>query len=271
VYEPKRRDVSAAPFTDRIVHHAIVRQIEPLFERIFIFDSYACRKDKGTHAAVLRLQHFLRSAHDTYGEFYVLRADIQKFFASIDHDILLILLRKKIHDAKALKLCAQIIASYHETAPKVGQPIGNLTSQLFANIYLNHLDQYVKHTLKERSYLRYMDDFLLIHQSKRHLNFVKQSIETFVSQELALVLHPRKTLVHKFLQRERFVGYESELFVRRLSKPTVQRFTRRLKKIHTQKGESATQSSWAQFSAYASFAHAKGLLRDMIIVGNTDA
>jgi retron-type reverse transcriptase len=114
VYDPKQRDVAAAPFTDRIVHHALVRQIEPLFDAGFIYDSYACRVGKGTHAAVLRLQHFLRSAHDRYGEFYVLRADIRKFFASIDHGILLKLLGKRIHDAKTLELCQHIIASYQE-------------------------------------------------------------------------------------------------------------------------------------------------------------
>ena len=98
------------------MHHALVRRIEPLFERIFIYDSYACRKGKGTHVAVLRLQHFLRSAHDKYGEFYVMRADIRKLFASIDHAVLLKLLGRQIHDPKTLELCEQIIASYREPA-----------------------------------------------------------------------------------------------------------------------------------------------------------
>lgn len=288
VYEPKKRDVSAAPFTDRIVHHALVHQIEPLFERIFIHDSYACRKDKGTHAAVLRLQHFLRSAHDKYGEFYVLRADVRKFFASIDHAVLLQLLGRQIYDTKTLELCAKIMGSYHEPSENgqlalglepflfgkqqprcqgmptpllVGQPIGNLTSQLFANVYLNHLDQFVKHTLGERFYLRYMDDFLLIHPSKKHLDEVKLTIENFVHQELALKLHPGKTTIHKFVSRERFVGYDAQLFARRLSKPTVQRFMRRLGRTYAEQGEIAAQASWAQFDAYASFAHAQGLLK----------
>jgi len=286
VYDPKQRDVSAAPFTDRIVHHALVRQIEPLFERIFIDDSYACRRGKGTHAAVLRLQHFLRSAHDKYGDFYVLRADIRKFFASIDHRILLQLLSQQIHDAKTLELCTQIIGSYHEPTEDpqvvlglgfplsrasqhtkssvvnqaVGQPIGNLTSQLFANIYLNHLDKFVKHCLHEHYYLRYMDDFLIIHPSKQHLDEVKLSLSNFVGGELALSLHPKKTNIHKFVIRERFVGYDAEMFVRRLSRPTVERFMRRLARTRRQQGEIAAQDSWQQFQAYASFAHAKGLL-----------
>jgi len=298
VYDPKVRDVAAAPFTDRIVHHAVVRVIEPLFERGFIYDSYACRVGKGTHAAVLRLQYFLRSAHDKYVEFNVLRADICKFFARIDHAVLLKLLTRQIHDAKTLALCGQIICSYREevqpsvvqkpipggqggqlaldldgsrtdsslslslsrNAGTAGQPIGNLTSQLFANIYLNHLDQFVKHTLGERYYLRYMDDFLLIHPSKQHLVKVKTAIETFAGNELGLELHPDKTNIHKFSGHERFVGYDAGLFTRRLSKPTVQRFLRRLRRTHAQRGMAAARESWQQFDAYASFAHARGLL-----------
>lgn len=304
VYDPKVRDVSAAPFTDRIVHHALVRQIEPLFERIFIYDSYACRKAKGTHAAVLRLQHFLRAAHARYGEFYVLRADIRKFFASIDHTILLNLLAKQITDFRTLELCHTIVSSYREPtafdrqqlalaldsslslslslgkplktnglvevderlASKTyagsmrGMPIGNLTSQLFANIYLNHLDQFVKHQLRERYYLRYMDDVLILHPTQQHLRQVQTALSVFAIDELALTLHPAKTQVHRFDTYERFVGYDAGLFVRRLSKPTVQRFVRRLDRIQRQQGRAKAQESWQQFKAYSSFAHARGLL-----------
>jgi len=143
----------------------------------------------------------------------------------------------------------------------VGQPIGNLTSQLFANIYLNHLDQFVKHTLHEQYYLRYMDDFLIIHPSRAHLERGKLQLEQFAFAELALTLHPNKTNVHKFVGYERFVGYDAELFTRRLSKPTVQRFMRRMRRTYRQQGEAAARDSWQQFDAYASFAHAKGLLK----------
>lgn len=268
VFDPKQRDVAAAPFTDRIVHHAVVRVIEPLFERGFIYDSYACRVGKGTHATVLRLQHFLRVATDKYGEFYILRADIRKFFASIDHAVLRQLLAKKIYDEKTLELCAHIIASYQEPAgggraytdkPR-GLPIGNLTSQLFANVYLNFLDQFVKHTLRERFYIRYMDDFLIIHPSKTHLHQIRTRLALFTHDHLALELHPKKTNVHKFSGRERFVGYDAELFVRRLSKPTVQRFLRRMKRVARTHGETRVRAGWQQFTAYSTFAHAKGLL-----------
>lgn len=300
VYDPKVRDVSAAPFSDRVVHHALVRQIEPLFERIFINDSYACRKAKGTHAAVLRLQHFLRAAHARYGEFYVLRADIRKFFASIDHTILLNLLAKQITDSRTLELCHTIVSSYREPTasdrqqlalalgsslslskpPKTnrlvevderpasktyagslrGVPIGNLTSQLFANIYLNHLDHFVKHQLRERYYLRYMDDVLIFHPAQQHLRQVQTDLSVFAIDELALTLHPAKTQVHKFDTYERFLGYDAGLFVRRLSKPTVKRFVRRLDRIQRQQGRAKAQESWQQFKAYSSFAHTSGLL-----------
>ena len=132
---------------------------------------------------------------------------------------------------------------------------------MFANVYLNHLDQFVKHGLREAYYLRYMDDFLLIHPSRQHLEAVKLSIAAFASNQLALSLHPKKTNIHKFVRHERFVGYDAELFVRRLSKPTVQRFMRRLRRTRAQQGEAAARDSWAQFDAYASFAHAQGLLK----------
>lgn len=255
VYDPKERLVSAAPFTDRIVHHAIHRVIEPIFDRAFIYDSYACRGGKGTHQAVLRLQHFLRSAAGRFGQFYVLRVDIAKFFATIDHGILLALIAKKVYDRQTIGLLEEIIRSY---AP--GVPIGNLTSQLFANVYLNELDQFVKHGLRQRYYLRYMDDFLIIHPSKEHLHQARQEIEDFARSELALQLHPVKTNAHKFAGRERFVGYDAEPHVRRLSKPTVQRFMRRLNQTLQKQGEEAALESWRQFAAYSSFAHAKGLM-----------
>ena len=269
VYDPKERDVSAAPFTDRVVHHALVKQIEPLFDKGFIYDSYACRRGKGTHAALLRLQHFLRSAKDKYGDFYVLRADISKYFASIDHNILMQLIAKKIKCPKTRELCGKVIDSYQEDSQgschkqlplSEGLPIGNLTSQLFANIYLNELDQFVKHRLSEQYYIRYMDDFLMINPDREGLKRTKYNIEKFTNNQLNLDLHPNKTHIHRFAGSERFVGYDAGLFVRRLSKPTLTRFMRRLKRCWRSQGESKARESWQQFQAYSNFAHTAGLL-----------
>ena len=274
VQDPKPRDVNAAPFTDRVVHHALVDHIEPLFERGFIFDSYACRRGKGTHAAALKLQHFLRSSLNTRRPVYVLRSDIRKFFASINHSVLMRLLDKHIHDPQTRSLCKTIIGSYH-TPPSAagasslsldkphGLPIGNLTSQLFANIYLNALDQFVKHGLRERYYLRYMDDFVILHHDKARLWQTLRRLETFTSDTLHLQLHPKKTGTHKFYELERFVGYDLGPYLRRLSKPTLRRFERRLKRMQSTHSPEDIETSLTQFKAYAQFAHTGQLLAEI--------
>lgn len=269
ITDPKPREVNAAPFTDRIVHHAIVRQIEPLFDNSFIYDSYACRRGKGTHAAARRLQYFLRSALAKDEPLYILRADITKFFASIDHAVMKQLLLKRVKDEKTLTLLGTIIDSYRTLAgPGVlplsrsyGLPIGNLTSQLFANIYLNELDQFVKHGLHERYYLRYMDDFVLLHHDKAHLQKVLAAIRQFCADRLFLELHPRKTNIHKFVASERFVGYNLSPHLRRLSKPTVLRFERRMRKLRSCGDTTRAEECLQQFKAYGAFAHADGLFR----------
>lgn len=144
---------------------------------------------------------------------------------------------------------------------KRGIPIGNLTSQLFANIYLNELDQFVKHVLREPYYVRYMDDFIILHHDKRHLRQVLQRLEVFCSQSLALQLHPRKTNIHQFCEFERFVGYDLGPYLRRLSKPTLQRFERRTHRLVAIGRCEAATLSRQQFKAYASFAHTAGLFK----------
>ena len=267
ITDPKPREVNAAPFTDRIVHHAIVRQIEPLFDNGFIYDSYACRRGKGTHAAARRLQHFLRSALTKGEPLYVLRADITKFFASIDHAALKQLLPKRVYDERTLALLGTIIDSYRTPAElgalsrSYGLPIGNLTSQLLANAYLNELDQFVKHDLRQPYYLRYMDDFVLLHHDRAHLQKMLVAIRQFCADRLFLELHPRKTNIHKFAISERFVGYDLGPYLRRLSKPTVLRFERRVRKLQNCNDAKHAEECLQQFRAYGAFAHADGLFR----------
>ena len=170
IHDPKDRLVAAAPFRDRVVHHAIVRVIEPIFERRFIEDSFACRKGKGTHAAMRRALHFAR------GHKYALKCDVTKYFPSIDHVVLMELVGRVLGDRRVVNLLACVLGSHadaeiqewpegaglfdYETR-RTGLPIGNLTSQFLANVYLNPLDHLVKHDLRVRGYVRYMDDFLL--------------------------------------------------------------------------------------------------------------
>lgn len=169
IHEPKPRIVACAPFRDRVVHHAIVRVLEPLFEPRFIEDSYACRKARGVHAALRRAAGFTR------GFAFALECDVRRYFASIDHEILLEQVARVVADARLLALLRQIVGSHADgEAPdwrgpglfdgrfrRHGLPIGNLTSQFLANVYLSPLDHFVKHALRARGYVRYMDDFLL--------------------------------------------------------------------------------------------------------------
>ena len=178
VHEPKRRKISAAPFRDRVVHHALINVLEPIYERTFIDDSYANRKGKGTHAALDRCTHYLRRFK------YVLQCDVQQFFPAVDHALLKAALAHKIACEPTMNLCAQIIDSgegiltneytlrwfpgddlFGVDRPR-GLPIGNQTSQFWANVYLNPLDQFVKHTLRCKGYIRYVDDFLLFADDK---------------------------------------------------------------------------------------------------------
>jgi len=212
VFEPKMRMISALPFRDRVVHHAICAIIEPIFERKFIHGSYACRIGKGTHKAVGKLKAFISSAgvacqggsSDGCGAKapYVLKCDIRKYFASVDHGILKGLLRKKIGCRALLAALDNIIDSFPQ-----GIPIGNLTSQLFANIYLTELDHHITGTLRQRRYLRYMDDFVLVSCSKKGLHETKRDISAFLGKKLRLALHGTKAVAFPSACGTPFLGY----------------------------------------------------------------
>jgi len=217
IFEPKERKISALPFRDRVVHHAICSVIGPIFEKKFIFDSYACRKKKGTHAGVMRLQKFIRGVSE---DAYVLKCDISKYFFSVDCRVLKRIIRKKISDEKLLCLLDNVIDS-----SKSGIPIGNLTSQLFANIYLNELDEFVKYELREKYYVRYMDDFLILNESKYELHKVKDKIELFLSS-IKLKFHPKKVNIFPVRLGVDFLGYRIFRDYRLIRKSTVRRFIR---------------------------------------------
>lgn len=216
VHDPKKRLISAAPFRDRVVHHALCNIIEPIFERSFNADSYANRCGKGTHAAILRCQHYAKQYP------YVLKCDIRKFFPSIDHDILKIALRRKIACRQTLWLIDLIIDNSNPQDEHIayfaaddlftpfnrrrGLPIGNLTSQFWANVYLNQFDHFVKQQLKAKGYVRYVDDFLLFAESPQILHQCKKRIIHFLSQ-LRLLLHPNKTHIHATQKGIPFLGF----------------------------------------------------------------
>jgi hypothetical protein len=216
IRDPKPRLISAAPFRDRVVHHALVAAIAPVFEPAFIFDSYANRRGKGTHAALRRYQAWCR----TYP--FALRCDIEKFFPSIDHEILKTLLRRKLKDRRVLDLCGLIIDGsnpqpevirhfpgddlFTPSERRRGLPIGNLTSQFWQNVYLNPLDHFVKEQLRCRAYLRYVDDFILLDHDKARLRQWRTAIEEFL-QSLRLRPNPSKFEVSRTRDGLNWVGF----------------------------------------------------------------
>ena len=220
----KKREISAAPFRDRVVHHAFCNIVEPLFDRRFFFHSYACRNGKGSHRAIRCCQTFLRQNK------YVFQADIVQYFASINHGALLSILAKKIRDRQTMNLAGLIV---HSWQPELGRgvPIGNLTSQFFANLYLNELDSFVKFHLCEKHYLRYMDDFLLFGNDKEDLWRCRRDIEQFLSENLGLSLHQRKTLVFPCAAGVRWLGFRVYDNVRRINPENIRRFRRRMKRL----------------------------------------
>jgi len=238
INDPKARVIHKAVVRDRLVHHAIYRILYPIFDEGFIFDSYSCRLDKGTHKAVRRLESFALKVSRNYTKpCYALKCDVKKFFNSVDHEILLKLISRKISDPDIIWLIEEVINSFNKSSSVQlelldlrkanrasarererrrptgavlaghGIPIGNLTSQLFANIYLNELDQFVKHTLKIKHYLRYCDDFVILSDNQEELQTIVGSIGEFLNEHLRLKLHPNKVTIRKLKQGIDFLGY----------------------------------------------------------------
>ena len=207
ITDPKLRHIHKACVRDRILQHAVFRVLYPIFDKTFIFDSYSCRLDKGTHRAVRRLKKFANAlSRNNYLNIFVLKCDVKKFFYSVSHKILLGLIQGKVKDERLNWLVKKIIDSF-ETAPGVGLPIGNVTSQLFANIYLNQLDGFIKHKLRARHYLRYCDDFTILSIKQADLLKQVKLIGQFLSAELKLKLHPAKIIIKKYSQGIDFLGY----------------------------------------------------------------
>lgn len=206
ICDPKLRNIHKAEVTDRVLHHSIVKHIEPLFEKSFIFDSYSSRDDKGTHRAVKRLKKFCLSiTKNKTKTAWALKCDVKKFFDSIDHEILLSLVREKIKDKRLMEIIENIIRSYNKE-PGKGIPLGNLTSQLFSNVYLNKFDHFVKRELRAKFYIRYADDFVILSREKEYLEELVFQINNFLEEKLKLHLHPDKISIRKIHQGIDFLG-----------------------------------------------------------------
>ena len=207
IADPKPRNIHKATVRDRLLHHAIYKILYPFFDRTFIADSYSCRNEKGTHSAIDKFRSYLYKESKNYTRnCWVLKCDIRKFFANIDHDILKNILIKYIPDQKILWLLNRVIDSF-STNPNKGLPLGNLTSQLLVNVYMNELDQFMKHKLKAKYYLRYADDFAIISNDKMWLENLVPEIADFLSQKLQLSLHPTKVSIATIASGVDFLGW----------------------------------------------------------------
>jgi retron-type reverse transcriptase len=241
IHDPRSRVIYASDFRDRIVHHALCTIIEPIFDKTFIHDSYANRKNKGAHAALNRFQHFKRkvsqngrlvknSKNDGIVIGYVLKADIKHYFDTVDHEILTGIIKKKIADERILSLIEKIINNHECKIPGKGMPIGNLTSQLFANIYLNKLDYFVKHRLRAKCYIRYGDDFVILHRNRTVLIKWKDEINEFL-KTIKLELHPEKSRIYPLHHGAKVLGFRVFYYYKLPYKRNFRRFNKRLNKL----------------------------------------
>ena len=256
VYERKPRLISVAPFRDRVVHHAAMHVLEPLLDKRFIPDTYACRKDKGVHKAVDRYQQFARE----YA--YVMKLDIRRYFPSIDRTVLKQQLARRIKDKAVLELLYRIIDNGPDTRGPVllfpgddlvsaserrrGLPIGNLTSQFFANLYLDEFDHWLKETMQVKAYLRYVDDLYLLGNDKQRLWALRDAVSEKL-QALRLVLHTDKTQIYRTTEYVDVLGYNVSRYRRRLRNDNGFRFRRRLR--HMSRLYQAGSMDWPTLNA----------------------
>jgi len=278
IHEPKLRRVAAARFRDRVVHHALVRVLEPLFEPRFIEDSFACRPGKGTHAGMRRAAEFAQRFP------YALKCDVQKYFPSIHQGILMEQVSRVIGDAQVLAVVAEVLGSHTDSVrqawpeggglfdlqeERYGLPIGNLTSQFLANVYLNDLDHFVKHELRVKGYVRYVDDFILFGHDRATLRAQGRAVHEKL-QELKLTIHPDKYHLGPTRCGVDFTGFIVFADGRiRLRRANVRRFTLRYREmLHMAKQR---RLAWPEVTqrvrswiAHASHAHSHRLRTDIL-------
>ncbi|MBL7206306.1 MAG: hypothetical protein ISS36_01765 [Candidatus Aenigmarchaeota archaeon] len=276
IKDPKTRVISASDFRDRVIHHALCNIIEPMFDRIFISDSYASRKNKGTHVALKRFDRFkwkvsgngklvknVKDKNMVVG--YVLKADIKHYFNSIDHRILMSIISRKIKDEKILWLIRKILKNHNPKISGKGMPIGNLTSQLFANIYLNQLDYFIKHRFRARFYIRYMDDFIILHNSKKVLEKWKKQINKFL-ESMKLELHPEKSKIFPIHKGICVVGYRVFYNYKLLKKSNIRLIHWRIKEFRRlhERGNISREKifeSMQSWFAYAKYGNTYSLIK----------
>lgn len=225
INDPKPRHIHKASVRDRLLHHAIYRILYPFFDIRFISESYSCRLNKGTHKALNRFKRFTwKVSKNNTKTCWILKCDIKKFFENIDHSILIEILKKHITDNNINNLLKEVIKSFNP-----GLPLGNLTSQLFVNVYMNEFDQYIKHNLKVKYYIRYADDFVILNLNKNYLENLIRLIKEFLLINLKLKLHPNKVFIKTLASGVDFLGWVHSLDHRVLRTATRRRMFKRIK------------------------------------------
>jgi len=242
LYERKPRLIAAAPFRDRVVHHALMNIVEPPIDKQFIYDSYACRRSKGVHKAVARYQNWAKRYH------YALKMDIQQYFPSVNLQLLKQKLRHRIKDAQVLNLFDKIIDSSPAITSGTGLPIGNLTSQFLANLYLDDFDHYVKEQLHIKAYLRYVDDFMVLDDDKKRLHQLRQQIQDYLLVHNRLRLHPNKAHIVPTHLGVDVLGYVVYPNKRLLRNDNGHRFIRKLRKL--EKNYSTDKTTYADIKPH---------------------
>ncbi len=226
IRDPKVRKIRKSYFVDRIVHHAICNILEPIFEKRFIYDSFANRKGKGSLNALKRFDKFKRKvSKNNTRNCYVFKADIKHYFDEVNHDILINILRKKVNDKRLISLISKVLKNHSE---EVGMPLGNMTSQFFANVYLNELDQFVKHKLKAKFYIRYVDDFVILYNNKEVLESYKEQISIFLKEKLKLEIHPNKSKILLLHRGIPFLGFRNYSYHRLLRKANIRTMRKKI-------------------------------------------
>ena len=273
--DPKTRKISKSEFRDRIAHHALVNIIEPIFDKTFIYDSCANRKGKGNIFAIRRFQKFIRKVtrngkvkgwfNNNQVKGYCLKADIKHYFQEIDLDILLQIIRRKISDEQVILLIDKILNNISDIPIRKGMPLGNLTSQFFANIYLNELDKFVKHKLKARYYLRYVDDFVILHSSRSQLKSWENTINNFLNKKLKIELHSDKSRIISLSKGIDFVGFRNFYYFKLLRKRNINNMKLLIERF---KEEIITKEklleSFQGWNAYAKWANSYNLRKNIV-------
>lgn len=269
--DPKTRKISKSHFRDRIVHHALCNILEPLFDTTFIYDSCANRKEKGSLFAIKRLNKFQNKVtNNKKFEAFCFKADIKHYFREVDLEILIKIIKRKICDKNVVWLIERILNNYSNPLREMGMieykgmPLGNLTSQFFANVYLNELDYFVKHKLKAKYYIRYVDDFVILHSSKSQLEIWRENIGKFLNKNLKIELHPEKSKIVSLSRGIDFVGFRNFYHYKLLRKRNIKSIENKIKSFKSNRIDKEKMLEIFQgWNAYVKWANTFKLRRNI--------